>query len=488
MLLNSIDALFEEPLKVLPPRDMEREAHAKILRWRNDPEAFVREVFGADPDTWQVEALNNIGNNDRVSIKSGHGVGKSALLSWLLIWWLSTRYPAKVACTAPSSHQLYDVLWAEVRYWLRKAIPEIASQFVLKSDMIELVGGASETFAVARTSRKESPDSLQGFHSPNMLFLVDECSGVPDVIFQVASGAMSTVGAKQMLTGNPTRATGYFAKSHDIDSNFVKMTVSSETAKMVSPGWIQEMKDDWGEDSEVYRIRVLGEFPKSDSEALIPLDLVLEATERNIIQPLEKPIWGLDVARYGMDRSVLMQRRTHAVTDEPDIWSGLSTMELVGRVVNKYNNLNERDRPSQIFVDVIGIGAGVTDRLIEMGLPAVGINVSESPMLLADNVFRLRDELWMQALKWLETRAVQIINCPPLIKELTSVHKGYTSSGKMRIESKDDTKKRVGRSPDLADAFVLTFSYGAGLAQGAFSSRHSDWSIPINREAAGNYV
>ena len=154
--------------------------------------------------------------------------------------------------------------------------------------------------------------------------------------------------------------------------------------------------------------------------------------------------------------------------------------------MNEWNITEDNIRPTQIFVDVIGMGAGVVDRLLELGLPAVGINVAESPMILQDNVFRLRDELWMNGLRWFETRAVKIVNHPPLIRELTAVRKGFTSSGKMRVESKDDMKKRLLRSPDVADAFNLTFAYGAGVMTGAVSK--TDWSKPIVRESAGNVI
>ena len=339
----NIDALFDTHF---PPSDtpvltvtpsQPTQAQQRLIRWRDDPSGFVREVFACEPDVWQVEALIAIRDKNKISIKSGHGVGKSAFLAWLVIWWLSTRYPSKIACTAPSAHQLFDVLWSEIGTWLRKAIPEIREQFIVKSDKIELVGGGSETFAVARTSRKESPDALQGFHSPNMLFLVDECSGVDDVIFQVASGAGSTEGSKMVLTGNPTRTSGYFAKSHEVDSLFHRMTVSCLDARMVSRSWIEEMKTDWGEDSAVYKVRVLGEFPDSDSDALIPLDLVLDAVNRDIVQATTQTVWGVDVARYGADRSCLVKRYPHAVLDMPQVWSGLSTMELTGRIVNEWN-------------------------------------------------------------------------------------------------------------------------------------------------------
>jgi hypothetical protein len=461
-----------------------------ILRWREDPVSFVEEVFGPEEavviEAWQRQALCSIVTEDRISIRSGHGVGKSALLAWIIIWFMATRYPVKVAATAPSAHQLYDVLWSEVRYWLRRSLPIIQNQFIVKSDMIELQGGGSETFAVARTSRKENPDALQGFHSPHMLFIVDEASGVDDIIFEVAGGAMSTKGAKQLLTGNPTNTKGYFARSQRPDSPFYKMKVSCHDSTRVDPKYITSMAEEYGEDSSVFKVRVLGEFPSQDEEVLIPLHLVEAAVTRDVFTAWnEKPVWGLDVARYGQDRSCLVERFPRSILRDPVIYKNLDTMELCGRVVKEYEEAAAARKPTAIYVDVIGLGAGVFDRLHELHLPVIAVNVSESPAFTLDNVFRLRDELWMTALRWFETRQVTLVNSPPLIAELTTVRKSYTSSGKMRLESKDDYKKRGNKSPDVADAFVLTFAYQSSVGSGITKSYASDWGKPLSRYVEG---
>ncbi len=144
-----------------------------------------------------------------MAIRSGHGVGKTAFLSWLVLWWLLTRLPTKVVCTANTAHQLSDVLWSEIGKWHRKLPEGMRRLLEIKSDKIELAG-VPDSFAVARTSRREQPEALQGFHSENLLFVIDEASGVPDIVFEVGQGALSTEGAKVVMTGNPTRTTGYF--------------------------------------------------------------------------------------------------------------------------------------------------------------------------------------------------------------------------------------------------------------------------------------
>lgn len=365
--------------------------------------------------------------------------------------------------------------------------PALADQFLLKVDRLELIGGALECFAVARTARKETPDALQGFHSENLLFIIDEAPGVAEVIFEVAMGALSTPGSKQLLTGNPTSTKGYFARSHDPQSGFYRIHVNAETSPRVTQQFIDDVILAYGKDSNQYRVRVLGEFPTTDEDTLIPLDLVMAAAVRDIFVPPHGCVWGLDVARYGGDNSVLVKRYPRAVIEDPKVWSGLDTMQLTGRVKHEYDSMPPKERPERIFVDVIGMGAGVVDRLLELELPAVGVNVSEKPSMELEGAFRLKDELWLAALKWFQARECKIVNNERLIGELTSIKKSYTSSGKMRVESKDDMKKRGLRSPDVAEAFILTFAYGAAVASG-MQSTYTDWKKPLKRNIQGIYV
>lgn len=460
---------------------------SRIHVWRNDPVCFVREMFGAEPDAWQAEALMALVTNDRLAVRSGHGVGKSTFLAWALIWFLTTRYPAKVPCTAPSANTMFDVLWAEVRMWIRKMPEALAQQYDIISDRISLVGGSMESFASARTARREQPDALQGFHSENLLFLIDEAAGVDDVIFQVAAGAGSTEGSKMILTGNPTRTTGYFSNAFRPGSGWWTRTVSCLEAKQVSRKFIEDMKRDYGEDSDVYRVRVLGLPPNEDQDSLISFELIENATTRDIVVERRNAIWGLDVARYGNDTSSLVKRFPRGVVEQPMVWNKLNTMQLAGRVKSEYDNTPEKERPSSIYVDSIGIGAGVVDRLFELGLPVVGINVSENPALLSELVHRQRDELWWNAKTWLESREVRIPNNERLCNELASIRKSFTSAGKVQVESKDQMKRRGLRSPDVADAFVLTFAFTNPMTS-FMSKSNSDWKKPISRSSEGTYV
>ena len=435
---------------------------------RDDPALFVETVLGATPQKWQAEALDAIATHDKLAIKSGHGVGKTAFQSWVVLWWLLTHYPCKVAVTANSAHQLSDVLWTEIDRWARNMPQAFKDLLEFKSDKIALKG-APDSFAVSRTSRRENPESLAGFHAPWMLFVIEEASGIPNVIFETASGALSTPGAKIMMCGNPTRSDGYFYDAfHGDREKWHCMTVSCEDGEYVDPKFITDMADKYGEASNVYRVRVLGEFPTQSDDVLVPLHLVEEATRRDVEAGPTTPVeWGLDVARYGGDRSALCKRQGNVIVEPIKTWQGKDLMELAGIILAEYDAVPYRMRPQAIYVDAIGLGAGLADRLRELDLPAVAVAVSESASM-KDRFNKLRDELFWSAREWFEARDCHMPQDDTLISEITGIRYKYLSTGKLKVESKDEMKKRGQRSPDVADAFVLSFA-GAGAVAGGWS-------------------
>ena len=453
-----------------------------LVKLHADPVLFVETILGAKPQKWQADALMAVARNDRLSIKSGHGVGKTAFQSWLVLWWLLTHYPCKVAVTANTAHQLSDVLWTEIDKWARQLPEGFKNLLEFKSDKISLKG-ASDSFAVARTSRKENPEALQGFHSENMLFLVEEASGVPDVVFQVAEGALSTAGAKTVMCGNPTRSDGFFYESfHAQRHMWSNITVSCHDGEYVSEDFLANMADKYGEDSNVYRVRVLGEFPTQSDDVLVPLYIVEEATKREIEpSPTTPVVWGLDVARFGGDRSALAKRQGQALLEPIKTWQNKDLMELAGIVLTEYEACNYQSRPQAIYIDAIGLGAGLADRLRELDLPAVAISVSETASL-KERFGRLRDELFWNAREWFEGRDVKIPDDDTLIQEITAIRYKYLSTGKLKVESKDEMKRRGQRSPDVADAFVLTFAEQGAVASGYSRSYTSRREVNINRK------
>lgn len=451
-----------------------------IQRYHSDPVRFVKEMLGVVPDPWQAEVMGDVSKGERrITIRSGHGVGKSSMLAWTALWFVLTRYPSKCVMTAPSSTQLFDALFAELKGWINNLPDFLKGLLDVTSDKVALKAAPAEVFISARTSRAETPEALQGIHSANVLLLVDEASGVPAPVFEAASGSMSAHNATTILTGNPTRGSGFFYDSHTRLSDQWKVYhVSCQDSRRVAPEFIEEMKLRYGEDSNAYRVRVLGEFPRSDDDTIISLDIAEAAVNRDVsVNPGATLIWGLDVARFGGDRSALVRRQANIVLDVKT-WRDLDLMQLCGAVKAEYDIADPK--PESIAIDTIGLGAGVYDRLRELGLPVLGVNVSESPSI--GNYRNLRAELWYRVRDWLARRDCKLPRNETLIAELTSTRYLFTSTGKIQVESKEDMKKRGIPSPDIADALCLTFAAPEGVFTSGLGYR---WTKPIRRDLRG---
>lgn len=412
---------------------------------------------------WWWEASEKLVKSQRLSIRSGHGVGKSAFLATCVLWFASCYFPCKIPCTAPTAHQLSDVLWAELAKWhrvLEQRIPELAAQFERTQDEFRMLAAPKESFAVARTARGDKPEALQGFHSENLLIIADEASGIPDVIFEVGQGTLSSEGAFAILAANPTRKSGFFYDTHHrLRERWATVHVNAEECPLVSKQFIEDMAHQYGRESNIYRVRVLGEFANEDDDCVIPLELC-EAAKMREVEAFGGIVWGVDVARFGRDRTTLVKRCQNATLGVHHSWGGVDLMQTAGRIYAQWLDTKEEDRPYTVFVDVIGIGAGVADRLQELGLPVMGVNVGEEASV-DDKYLRLRDELWFKARQWLEKKSCKLWDDDVLIAELTLPKYGFTSSGKIKVESKDELRKRYPQSPDVADAFCLTFAQAA---------------------------
>lgn len=454
-----------------------------VNEYRMEPVKFVTQVLGGKPTPYQAEALDALASGERkMSIRSGHGTGKSTFASWAMLWFLMFRFPNKVVVTAPTTGQLFDALFAELKKWITELPPQLQPLLNVKSDRVELVAAPSEAFISARTSRAETPEALAGVHSEHVLLVVDEASGVPEPVFEAAAGSMSGHSATTLLLGNPTRSSGTFYESQTrMAGSWWVRRWSCLESPLVSDEFVEEIKLRYGEESNAFRIRVLGEFPLADDDTIIPIHLAEAAMHRDIETPMDvKPVWSLDVARFGGDRTVLC-KRTGSVVTAIEGWAGLDLMQTVGRVKAEYDGCVFETRPSEILVDSIGLGAGVVDRLRELGLPVRGVNVSESPSMKGTYA-NLRTELWFRVRGWLEERGSRIPQNDELIAELTSIRYHYHSSGKMVAESKDQMKRRGLRSPDLADALCLSM---AGEAATAMGVRSTSWGQPLRRNLKG---
>lgn len=447
------------------------------------PVLFVTEILGVTPLEYQADLLRAVARGERkISVRSGHGLGKSTTLSWAMLWFILFRFPCKVVVTAPTTAQLYDALFAELKRWINEMPEALKTLLEVKTDRVELVAAPAEAFISCRTSRAETPEALAGVHSENVLLVADEASGVPEQVFEAASGSMSGHSATTILAGNPTRVSGtFFETHHRLADYWYTLHWSCLTSPLVSKDFIEEMRLRYGEESNAFRIRVLGEFPLGDDDTIIPLHLAEAAVGRDIaVSPTSRPVWSLDVARFGSDRTVLGKRVGNVVTDL-EAWRGLDLMATVGRVKAQYDGLLPSQRPTEILVDSIGLGSGVVDRMRELGMPVRGINVSEAPAFGATYA-NLRTELIFRARAWLEQRGSRLPDDKELISELTSIRYSFSSTGKMKAEGKDDMRKRGLRSPDKADAIFLLFAGDAATALGAPSG---NWSQPIRRRLKG---
>jgi len=456
-----------------------------IAKYKSDPVRFVIDILEQEPDPWQKDLLEASQKERLLAVKSGHGTGKSTACAWLMLHHMLCFYPQKTVCTAPTAAQLFDALFAELKSQLLRLPPALKDLFEVFSERIVLKSDPSGSFISARTARKEQPEALQGIHSEHVLLICDEASNVSDLIFQAAGGSLSSTHSKLLMCGNPTRSEGYFFDAFTkLKDRWWLKTVSCEDSPRVSAEYIEEMAERYGRDSNTFSIRVRGNFAETSDDTIISNGLVESAVERDVDPTGNAPIvWGLDVARYGSDKSALCKRQGNHVMEPIKSWAKIDTMNLMGAINNEYQNSRQQNKdPQEIMVDVIGAGASIVDRGLELGLPVIGINTGESASL-SGQYKNLRCELWHRAKEWFEQKHCKIPRDERLMFELCSPRFSYESSGKIRMETKDEMKKRIGHrgSPDFADSFVLTFAGTSAVIAGTSSG----WSKPLKRNILG---
>lgn len=460
-------------------------------RYADDTPLMVRELWGpylngnqgpGNPETFQDAIMRAYDHRDRfISVRACHGPGKTAVASWLALKQLLFVFPQRTVVTAPSGPQLWDALWNEIVVWMGRLPQAWQDRFDVSSDRIALKGKPKESWISARTCRAESPEALHGVHCEGgrTLLICDEGSGIPDVVYNAGQGSMAEKNATTLILSNPTRVEGLFWESHVrpvFKDRWTRFTISAFDSSRVPQSFIDDIATRHGVDSNEYRIRVLGEFPLQNQNAYIPARLVTSATERDIKPTPGMPIvWGLDPSRGGDlgDRPALCKRQGNVVLEpvkafvirEPD------TMKVVGAVKNEWDMTMPSSRPTHIFVDCIGIGAGVADRLMELGLPAYSVNVAETAAVSGKQFHRVRDELWGALKAWLQTMTCKLPVDEDLAKEISTPEQEFRSTGEGVIESKAKLTQRLGYSPDLAEALILTFAldaasvlYGSGAS------------------------
>jgi phage terminase large subunit len=438
---------------------------------------FVREVLEVSViEPWQLEMLEALDSGEtKLSIRSGHGVGKTCFCSWLAIHFLLFRDDVKVIVTSPSFKQMNDGLIPEVQKWLNKCPDWMRTHVETIADRVVRKPNSRNNFISFRTARKENPEALAGVHAQHVLIIVDEASGVDEVVYETGQGALSTKGAVAVLIGNPTKPSGFFYKTQTVLKDlWLTRKVSCMDSGRVDEEYIESQRRTYGENSREFAVRVVGDFPESGADAIIPRKYVEDAVDRDIHDDGFPLVWGIDPGRGG-DPSGFCSRTSRSILEVENLRYD-DLMRLTGWVMDKWNSAPDKKRPTSIFVDTVGLGAGVFDRLNELGLPVVGVNVSESASM-SQRYMRLRAEIWYKAREWFEKNdkhiPSQLPNLTEFIEELVAVEQIILSSGKVDVESKKQMKKRGLKSPNLADAFVMTFAMEGAVGTGSFSS--SGW-------------
>jgi hypothetical protein len=462
--MNKGNAEFEEQLAL------------QMAEFYADPLGFVMyafpwgekdgplEDFPHGPDDWQKEQLQRIGDEFkknpectiREAIASGHGIGKSAEVAWVILWAMSTRPHLSGVVTANTTNQLKTKTWRELSLWHKRLINEhwfkwTATQFMHHEH--------PETWVVsAIPNTEQNSEAFAGLHATHVLVIYDEASAIPDKIWEVSEGAMTTPRAIWLAYGNPTRNTGRFRECFHTDAHrWETRQIDSRTCRMTNKKELQEWVDTYGEDSDFVRVRIRGVFPRAGSMQFIASDDADMAMAREV--PFEAHyampvILACDVARFGDDKSVITLRQGRKCLGQFK-YRELSTMEVAREVAGKIREY----RPAVTFVDEVGVGAGVVDRLRQLNYTVIGVNAGEA----ADDpeiYYNKRIEMWDRMRQWIrEGGDVPMDN--ELRASLIGCEYGYADNrgqGEvMRLETKKDMKKRGLDSPDEGDSLAYTF-------------------------------
>lgn len=440
----------------------------KLPLYRENPVLFADEILYFTPDKWQEDVLMDIASSPKVSVRSGHGVGKTALESIALLWFLCCFPFPKIIATAPTRQQLNDILWSEVAKWQSKS-PVLSDLLRWTKTYIFMKGYEKRWFAVAKTAGK--PEGMHGFHEDNLLFIVDEASGVEEEIMEAILGTLSGANNKLLMCANPTKTVGTFYDSHNKDRGMYKChKVSSLDCARTNKENIASFLKKYGEESNVARVRVYGEFPAQEDDVFIPLQLVESAvvTEIDLSESISRITLGVDVARYGDDETIIFQNVGGAASIA-EATHGQNLMRTVGGIVNAYRRLIDSYPQYKgvitAYIDDTGLGGGVTDRLIEVKkeerlyrLEVVPINFASSPPQDGSEIkyADITSYMWATIRDMMTAKELQIPNDEELVAQLSVRKYEVTSKGKIALEPKKEMKDRGIKSPDRADALALS--------------------------------
>ena len=430
------------------------------------------------PRKWQREVLSDIaahikqnqGKIDfdtlRHAVSSGRGIGKSALVSWITIWMLSTRIGSTTIISANSESQLRSVTWAEITKWLAMSLNshwfEVSATRLMPAKWLtelverDLKKGTRYWGVEGRLWSAENPDAYAGVHNfDGVLVIFDEASGIDDSIWAVTAGFFTenTPNRFWMAFSNPRRNTGYFYETFNSKRSFwTTKVVDARTVEGTDKQVYQSIIDEYGPDSSQAHVEVYGQFPSEGDDQFIGALLVDEAMKRPKYQDASAPIViGVDPARFGADATVIAIRQGRDLVDIRR-HRGDDTMTVVGHVIEAI----EEFKPALVVIDEGGLGAGIVDRLKEQRYKVKGVNFgnkSTNPIMYGNK----RAEMWGKMKDWLKTASIPLDRF--LKTDLISPMMKPDSKGTIFLESKKDMKARGLASPDAADAICVTFAF-----------------------------
>lgn len=456
----------------------------------DDPESFVLFCFpwGVEntplakfkgPRKWQREILREIRDHLkanrgvldmdalRAAVSSGRGIGKSALVSWLIIWMLSTRIGSSVIVSANSENQLRTVTWGELTKWSTMSINShwwevSATKLVPAAWLTELVErdlkkGTRYWAAEGKLWSEENPDSYAGVHNHDgMMVIFDEASGIPDGIWSVAAGFFTEkiLDRYWFAFSNPRRNTGYFYEAVEGSKRdfWKSKIIDARTVEGTDQSVYNQIIAEYGEDSIQARVEVYGEFPAAGEDQFISPVTVEDAFKREKYKDATAPVVvGVDPARGGMDSTVIVVRQGRDIVAIKR-FKGDDTMTTVGNVIDAI----EEYKPALTVIDEGGLGYGILDRLTEQRYKVRGVNFgwkAKNPVMWQNK----RSEMWGSMRDWLKTAAIS--RDRQLKADLIGPMRKFNSSGAIMLESKKEMKARGLASPDAADALAVTFAY-----------------------------
>ena len=439
------------------PKDAASAAGEQPRDQFHDPVAFVREVLRERPYSKQVEILSAVARSRRVSVVGCNGSGKDWAAARAVLWWTQSRAPAKAIVTGPTTRQVDDIVWNEIRVAYGQA-PERLGGRMFRTSRYQL---DEQSFALGFATN--SPYNLQGFHSPNLLVVITEAHAVREADIN----AIRRLNPKRLLmTGNPFITAGSFYDSHHSRRQLYQTvqisafdTPNLQQQQTVVPGMItqediDDRKEEWGEESPLYVGSVLGKFPDNLDDVVVPLWAATEAARREL-KGDGPVILACDVARFGHDKTVVVQRQGSVARI---VWrvTGHDTMKIVG-FLKRY--CDEQDVES-LVVDDTGVGGGVVDRLREVrpGRARVVPFISGQKAHDETHFANRAAEAWWTMRKRYFSREMDTDDDAALIGQVSSRKYWVRSDGKIRLQSKES----MYRSPDEADSLAMTFAITRG--------------------------